>query len=108
MKLYNYIIGSVATGFMSWLLSKELKAKNIKQTLTYENIKRISDAVDGLLNDQTSKRETNELKQTVEQLVRQNQTLEFQLNAQVASNKQLKKTTDEQISQLNKTIDSQS
>lgn len=48
MKVYNYIIGGLVTGIMSWLLSKELKAKNIKQTLTYENIKRVSDAVDKL------------------------------------------------------------
>ena len=58
MKIYNYFIGAIATAVMSWLLSKELKAKDIKPTLTYENIKKVSDAVDKLPADYTSKKET--------------------------------------------------
>ena len=66
MKFYHYFIGAIATALMSWLLNKELKAKDIKLALTYENIKRVSEAVDKLPAEYASKQETNDLKENQE------------------------------------------
>ena len=96
MGLYQEIVGGIATAVLTWYLSRELKAKGLKEDLSYEDIKKITDAIDALPTDYTSKQDTKDLKESLEQVVQQNQELDSFLEQQVVTNKEVKKTTESQ------------
>ena len=55
IKIWVLTIGSLSSFLLHRILNKELKAERIKETLSYNNIKRVSDAVDELEADSALK-----------------------------------------------------
>ena len=53
IKIWALTIGSLSSFFLHSILNKELKEAEIKEKLSYNSIKQVSDDVDGLKADNT-------------------------------------------------------
>ena len=73
IKIWALTIGSLSSFLLHRILKKELQKEKIKETVTFNNIKRVSDDVDDLKADSAPK--NNKIKQ----LVNQNIDLENQI-----------------------------
>ena len=57
IKIWALTIGSLSSFLLHRILNKELKEEKIKETVTFNNIKRVSDDVDDLKADSVLKQE---------------------------------------------------
>ena len=62
MKVWALTIGSLSSFLLHRILNKELKGKKIKETLSFNNIKQVTDDVSNLKTDSVvSKERVNDL-----------------------------------------------